>query len=58
MRAEDPVENIHTCSTNLSTKSKRFILQFPKVTPSSTRLWLSIQFIQTRALQIFSERVT
>jgi len=25
--------------------SKRLILQLPTVTPSSTRLWLSIQFI-------------
>ena len=32
-------------STNSSAKRKRFSLQFPTVTPSSTRLWLSIQFI-------------
>ena len=41
--------------TNSSAKSKRFILQFPTVTPSSTRLWLSIQFMQTRALQTFGK---
>jgi len=32
MRAQDPVEKIHACSTNSSAKSKRFILQFPTVT--------------------------
>ena len=52
MRAEYPIAKMHACSTNSSTKSKRFILQFPTVTPSSTRLWLSIKFIWTRALQI------
>jgi len=45
MRAEDPVGKIHACITNLSAKSKLFILQFPTVTPSSRRLWPSIQFI-------------
>jgi len=47
MRAEDPVEKIYACSrlTNSSAKSKWFILQFPPVTSSSMRLWLSIQFI-------------
>ena len=53
MRAEDPSEKIHACSTNSCAKSKRFILQSPTVTPSSMRLWLSIQFIWTMALQIF-----
>jgi len=32
-------------STKSSAKSKRLILQLPTVTPSSTRLWLSIQFM-------------
>jgi len=55
--AEDPAEEIHACSTNSSAKSKRFILQFPTVTPSLKRLWLSIQFLKTRALQIFGGRI-
>jgi len=54
-RAEDPVEKIHACSTNSSAKNKRFIQQFPAGTPLSTRLWLSIQLIQTSALQFFWE---
>jgi len=45
LRAEDPVEKIHACGTSLSVKSKRFILHFPTVTPSLTRLRLSIKFI-------------
>jgi len=57
MRAEDPAEKIHACSTNSCAKSKRFILQFPTVTPSSMRLWLSIQFIWTMVLQIFCRTV-
>jgi len=32
-------------STKSSEKRKRLILQFQTVTPSSTRLWLSIQFM-------------
>jgi len=33
MRAEDPVENIHACSTNSSAKRKLFNLLFLTVTP-------------------------
>ena len=56
MRAENPVEKIHACNTDSSAKSKRFILQSPTVTLLLTRLWLSIHFRYTRALQIFWER--
>jgi len=34
-------EKITACSTKSSAKSKQFVLQFPTVTPSSARLWLS-----------------
>jgi len=34
-------------STKSSAKSKRLILKLTNVTPSSTRLWLSIQFMYT-----------
>jgi len=50
MQAVDPVAKIHACSTYSSGKSKLFILPSPTVTPLWRRLWLSIQFIQTRAL--------
>jgi len=43
-------------NTNSSAKSQQFLLQFPTVTPLLTRLWLSIQFTYTRALQIFGRR--
>jgi len=46
VHAEDSVEMMLTASsTNLSPKSQRLILQLPTVTPSSPRLWLSIQFM-------------
>jgi len=45
MRAEDPVEKIHACSTNSPAKKALFILKFPTVTPSSTRWRLAIRFI-------------
>ena len=38
-------------STKLFAKSKRLILQLPIVTLSSTRLWLSIQFIHTMKMR-------
>jgi len=41
MQAEDPIEKIHASSTNSSGKSKRFILQFPTVTPLWRGRWLS-----------------
>jgi len=39
---EDPVQRMQALPI---VKSKRLILQLPTVTPSPTRLWLSIQFI-------------
>jgi len=38
-------------STKSSAKGKRLILQLPTVTHSSTRLWLSIQFMKTSGSQ-------
>jgi len=42
---------ISASSTKSFAKSKRLILQFPTVTPSSTRLWFSIQFMLTSGSQ-------
>jgi len=58
MRAEDPDKKIHACSTNASAKNKRFILQFPTVTLSSTRLWLSIAIHIHQGSSNFWERIT
>jgi len=38
LRDEDPVAKVNACSTTSSGKSKRFILQFPTVTPLWKRL--------------------
>jgi len=55
MQAEDPVTKINACSTNSSGKIKRFILQFPTVTPLWRCLWLSIIHIDQRSYNILGE---